>query len=104
LSYKKYNAQKKGKKFVTTFFSSSCILIFSSSHLYFLPPVLALATLSKDSLIGVLLTNTVKWLFKYGAGNKGCIPSIVFTCCGLAGGKNETVWRFGEGGRVWDRT
>ena len=48
----KYNAQKKKKHFLV---SSS-----SSSHLYLLPPALALITLSKDSLIGVLLTNTVK--------------------------------------------
>jgi hypothetical protein len=80
------------------------ILIFRTiaNHLYL--PLLALITLSKDSLTGILLANTVIWLLKYGDGNKGCIPSIAFTCCGLTGGKNEMVWGVGEGGRVWERT
>ena len=51
--------KRGGEKIVRSFFYSSAFAS-SSSHLYFLPPALALATLSKDSLIGVLLTNTVK--------------------------------------------
>lgn len=53
----KYNAQKKEKERKMGEF---CILIIPHHTCYLLPPALALATLSKDSLMGVLLTNTVK--------------------------------------------
>ena len=48
--------KEKEKNFVKASFS----LCKSSSHRYLLLPAFALITLSKDSLIGVLLTNTVK--------------------------------------------